>query len=260
MDKKTALMVLTVGLTLAVWAEKQPLERYQSIIDRQMFGPLPPDFDPEKLPSEVSRSGSAAAEKQLTKEQEVLQSAIRFSVINVERDGKTAVGFTDSSDPKAPVHYYLRVGESQNGWTVKEADPVRAMMTLVRESDGVEVELKLGDSSGKGAGKPGAAGGAAVGSASGERRPGLLGGSLRARRAAREQARQEAAQKSAAEAAEKEAAAKAAREAEKAEREAEREQQRQQLMAIQEELRKAREEKERQSQKSESEDGANDTE
>ena len=78
MDKKTALMVLTAGLALAVWAEKQPLERYQSIIDRQMFGPLPPDFDPEKLPSEVSRSGSAAAEKQLTKEQEVLQSAIRF--------------------------------------------------------------------------------------------------------------------------------------------------------------------------------------
>lgn len=252
-------LFLCVAVSVA-FAEKQPFDRYQTIIDRQMFGPLPPDFDPEKLPSEVSRSGLAAAEKQLTKEQEVLQSAIRFSVINVERDGKTAVGFTDSSDPKAPVHYYLRVGESQNGWTVKEADPVRAMMTLVRESDGVEVELKLGDSSGKGAGKSGAAGGAAVGSASGERRPGLLGGSLRARRAAREQARQEAAQKSAAEAAEKEAAAKAAREAEKAEREAEREQQRQQLMAIQEELRKAREEKERQSQKSESEDGANDTE
>ena len=249
MDKKTAMTILVAGLGLAVWAEKQPLERYQSIIDRQMFGPLPKDFDPEKLPSEVARSGSAAAERQLTKEQEVLQSAIRFSVINVERDGKTAVGFTDSSDPKAPVHYYLRVGETQNGWNVKEADPMQATMTLVRESDGVEVTLKLGDSSGKDSVKAGSAGAATVSAATapavGERRPGLLGagGSLRARRMQRQQEARAAAAKQQEEQAAKDAERQAQAEQEKQQREQERAEQRQQLLAIQEELKKVREQK-----------------
>jgi len=245
---KTSLALFVLTLSPVLLAEKQPIERYQSIIDRQMFGPLPKDFDPTKMPSEVTRSGSAAAERELTQEQEKLQSSIHFSVINVDHDGKAVVGFTDNSDPKAPVHYYLRAGESQNGWTVKEADPEQATMTVAK--DDIEVSLKLGDNSGKGGGKTAASAAPASATAGTGRRGGLggLGGSLRARRAARQQAAQEAAQKLAAEAAEKDAARQAQAEQEKAEREAEKEQQRQQLMAIQEELRKAREEKEKQRQ------------
>lgn len=249
---KTAVTILAVIFAAAAFAEKQPLSRYQSIIDRQMFGPLPKDFDPDKMPSEVARgSGSAAAERELTQEQEKLQSAVHFSVINVDHDGKAVVGFTDNSDPKAPVHYYMRVGEKQNGWEVREADPEHATMTIVK--DDVEVSLTLGDNSGKGGGKTSSAK-----SDSASPRPGLLGGSLRARRMARRQAEQEAAKKQAADAAAKEAERQAQAEQEKAEREAERAQQRQQLMAIQEELRKAREAK--QQQQAESGDGHNDAE
>lgn len=245
---KTAVTILAVILAAAAFAEKQPLSRYQSIIDRQMFGPLPKDFDPNKMPSEVTKGSGSASEKVLTQEQEKLQSAVHFSVINVDHDGKPVVGFTDNSDPKAPVHYYMRVGETQNGWTVREADPEDATMTIVK--DDVEVSLTLGDNSGKGGGKTSSA---RADSAS--PRPGLLGGSLRARRMARQQAAQEAAKKQAADAAAKEAERQAKADQEKAEREAERAQQRQQLMAIQEELRRVREEKERQKQ---AEDGDGD--
>ena len=97
---------LVVMLALALQAERQPFSRYQPIIDRQMFGELPADFDPEKMPSEVAKS-SAKGEAELTKEQEQIKSAIRFSSINITPSGETAVGFADNSDPKAPRHYYL---------------------------------------------------------------------------------------------------------------------------------------------------------
>ena len=246
-------LILTFSVTLAVatlWAERQPYERYQTIVDRQMFGPLPPGFDPTKSPAEVTRSSSSKDEKQLTKEQEKVKSAIRFSMINVTPDGKTAIGFTDNSDPKMPINYYLKVGEKRNGWEVKEADPEAASMTIVK--DGVEVSLSLGgDSSGKGgstqAAQP-AAGGSprAVGRGSS-----LLGGmgSLRGRRRMREQqaeaVRAEAAEKAKQEAAEQEAV----RAEEAAQRAAEREEQHKQLLQIQEELRKVREAKQQAGEK-----------
>jgi len=242
-DMKPVVMTFAVVAAMSAIAEKQPIERYQSIIDRQMFGPLPKDFDPTKMPSEVSRSGSAAAEQELTKEQEQLQSAIHFSVINVDSEGKAIVGFTDNSDPKAPKHHYMRVGESQDGWEVKEADPEHATMTVVK--DGVEVSLTLGDNSGKGGGKTSASG---KGDSAKTGLQGGIAGSLRARRAARMQAQREAEQKQAAEVAEKEAARQAQIEQEKAEREAERAQQQQQLQALADELRKAREERQKQAE------------
>ena len=94
---KFATAVLAAIAALAAAAERQPLERYQSIIDRQMFGALPNDFDPSKLPSEVQKS--SRSEKELTAEQEKLRSAIHFSVINVRSDGRVEVGFTDNTDP-----------------------------------------------------------------------------------------------------------------------------------------------------------------
>lgn len=235
-------------LAMVASAEKQPFERYQSILDRQMFGPLPPGFDPTKLPSEVQKS-SAAEERELTKEQEQLKSAIHFSVVNVAPDGKTEVGFTDNSDPKTPRHYFLKVGESRDGWTVKEADAETATMTIVK--DEIEVALSLGGNSASGAGTTSRVGGTqdrsqAAGTAGwmGSR---FSGGTLRARRMQRRQEEAAAKAQADAAAAEKEAQREAERQAqaeqEKAQREQERAEQRQQLLAIQEELKKVREAK-----------------
>ncbi|MBR2838340.1 MAG: hypothetical protein IKE55_06145, partial [Kiritimatiellae bacterium] len=152
--KHIAALALALS-ALAAQAGKQPLSRYQSIIDRQMFGELPAGFDPTKMPSEVARS-SGKQGQELTKEQEKLQSAIHFSAINVTPDGATAVGFTDNSNPKTPVHYYLKVGETRDGWKVTEADAKAATMTI--EKGDIEVSLSLGGNSGKGGGTTAKAG------------------------------------------------------------------------------------------------------
>ena len=264
---KLPLTIVFVGSVLSLFAERQPFERYQSIIDRSMFGRPPPGFDPTKPSSEVPKSDNKTqAELQA---QANIKTAIRFSAINVTPEGATAVGFTDSSDANNPVHYYLKVGESRNGWLVKDADPVKATMTIVK--DEVEVTLSIGgnsaqaDTSGKG-NMPRMAGGSGLLS----RRPGLATsqqpgtplGSLRGRRLLREQQRQA----DAAEAeAKKEAEAKRLEEArrreeeERAQRAAEREEQRTQLLQIQEELRKARAAREAAANRVE-EDGGNDVE
>ena len=205
------------------WAEKPPYDRYQSIVDRQMFGALPVGFDPTKLPSEVTKS----SQKELTKEQEQLKSAIRFSVINQTPDGQVAVGFTDNTDSKNPCHYYLKVGETRGGWLVKEADPETATMTIAKGE--IEVTLTIGGDSAKDAGATAKAGaakasdGIALQSASGRARSPLLRtlGGRRRERAAEAREREE----------------------ERQAREAEREEQRNQLLAIQSELKAMREKK-----------------
>ena len=266
--QKLFVSFAAVCAVAVAWAARQPYERYQSIVDRQMFGPLPPGFDPTKSPAEVAKSSSSsAAEKELTKEQEKIKSSIHFSMINVTPEGTTAIGFTDNSDPKAPVNYYLKVGEKRNGWEVKEADAEAATMTIAKGD--VEVSLSLGGDSSKDGGAKGAAPAAAAPAARsggfGARR-GLLGsggfggGSLRARRLQRQQeaAAQEA---EAAEKAKQQAEERRAEEDERRrEQQAEREEQRKQLLQIQEELRKAREErqnraKEQSAENSESTEG-----
>ena len=246
------VLVGAIALATDASAERQPYERYQSIVDRQMFGPLPVGFDPTKSPAEVSKSGSAAAEKELTKEQEKVKSAIRFSVINVTPQGETAIGFTDNSDPKAPVHYYLKVGESRGGWEVKEADAKAATMTIAK--DGVEVSLSLGGDSAKD-GKTQAAQPAATtaADAASKRRSPMLTtlGSRRRARQEREEADQLAAAKREEERKAREEERARREEEEKAQREAEREEQRRQLQQIQEELRKAREERQAQEREKE---------
>ena len=252
--KRTVSFLALLAAVTAV-AEKQPYDRYQSIVDRQMFGPLPPGFDPTKSPSEVQKS-SSQEEKQLTQEQEKLQSSIHFSVINVTPEGDTAVGFTDNSDPKAPVHYYLKVGEKRNGWEVKEADAAAATMTIAKGD--IEVSLSLGGNSAKDAGSTAKAGAQSNRPGPGAGlRSGLLGGSLRARRQQRLMEAKAAQEKEAAAKAEKEAERQAQAEQEKAQREAERAEQRQQLQAIQEELKRVREAKAKSEQSSDSEPNEN---
>ena len=243
---RTVLFLMCVSFLSVAFAEKQPIERYQSIVDRQMFGPLPPGFDPTKSPNEVQKS-SSKDERQLTQEQAKLQSSIHFSVINVASDGQPEVGFTDNSDPKAPKHYFLKVGESRDGWTVKDASAEDATMTIVK--DEIEVSLSLGGNSAKDGGTSKAGGAAANAATGGVRRPGLLGGgllgggSLRARRLQRQQAAAADAAKRQEEQAALEAERQAQAEAEKQRQDAERAEQRQQLLAIQEELKKVREAK-----------------
>lgn len=253
-----ALLAGVVALAMPADAERQPFDRYQSIVDRQMFGPLPPNFDPTKSPAEVSKGSGAAAEKELTKEQEKVKSAIRFSVINVTPNGETAIGFTDNSDPKAPKHYYLKEGESRDGWEVKEANAKEATMTIAK--DGVEVSLKLGgDSSKEGA----ATQAAQPAGAPGSRRSPMLGtlGSRRRARQEREAADQREAAKREAEAKAREEERARREEEDKAQRAAEREEQRRQLMQIQEELRKAREARQAAESESKSEgEASSDTE
>jgi len=246
----------------ALFAERQPYERYQSVVDRQMFGQPPPGFDPTKPPSEVSAKEEREKEQELTKEQEQVKSAIHFSMVNVTPAGDTAVGFTDNSDSKNPKHYYLKVGESRDGWTVKEADALKATMTIAKGE--IEVSLELGGNSASGGSTARSGGGAAprTGLNAFGGRPPMPGsrlgngangggasrglGSLRERRMLREQQRAEDAKAAAEKEAQREqerAAEKARQEQEKADREKEREEQRAQLMQIQEELRKAREER-----------------
>lgn len=150
--KLTIAILVAIAATLACFA-KQPFERYQSILDRQMFG-LPPDgFDPNKSPNDPSirAAKQGKEEKELAAEQQKLKSAIHFSVINLMPDGTTAVGFSDNSNPKEPKHYYLRVGESRDGWLVKEANAKTASMVIVKND--LEVALTIGDNSANGGGK-----------------------------------------------------------------------------------------------------------
>ena len=244
---KLLFFALVSAMAVEAVAGKQPFDRYQSIIDRQMFGTPPPGFDPGKMPSEVVKT----SQKELTREQAKLQSSVHFSVINVAADGTPAVGFSDNSNPKAPVHHYIKVGGESGGWKVLSADAAEKTMTI--QKDGVELTLKLGDNSGGGGGG-GAAAAPALASASALRTPrrsGLLGtlGSRRALRERQLREREEAEKK------EREAE-NARREQEKAEREQEKEEQRQQLRALQESLSQLRAEK----QKTEQSEGQNDAE
>lgn len=236
---------IAVLACLAASAERQPFERYQSLVDRQMFGQPPPGFDPTKPASAVTKT----EQRELSREQEVLKSSIHFSAINVTPDGATAVGFTDNSDPKAPAHYYLKVGEARNGWKVLEADPVKATMKIAK--DDVEVSLDLGANSASGGGSTARAGAQGAGAQGATRKPGIFGrgpmarglqggaaaadgssshpafGSLRERRAAREQEREAQAAK------------------EKAQRDAQFEEQRKALQSLKDELKAQREAAER---------------
>ena len=150
-NSKAFFFVASVAVAVACPAD-QPYERYQTIIDRKPFGPEPVNFDPEAAPGSAAANaaGSGAGEmtaEQRTAEEQQVAASVRVSMINVTPAGAVAVGFTDSS-AQPPENYYLIVGRSQNGWTVKNADPGTESVTL--EKGGIEVTVKLGESSGGG--------------------------------------------------------------------------------------------------------------
>ena len=238
---KGALALAGVFAMLAVLAETREFSRYQTILDRHPFGPEPPGFDPNVNPNEVSKSEVApgAAGVELTPEQEVLSKSLVFSVLNTEPDGTIFVGFSDVTDAKSPRHYYLAVGDSQDGWTVKEVDTENDSVIFVK--NGIELPLSLGSKS-----QP--SGGAKGKAASGGARSPLIGNAKPSSRAGRKQRKEmeaaaaEAEKAARAEEARKEEAEREAREAEeKAQREAEREQSRAQLLEMKEQIRRTQE-------------------
>ena len=259
---KTYQTLLFAFAILAAFAEGQPFDRYQTIIDRKPFGPEPVNFDPEAAPGMASAGGAMGAgemtPEQRTAEEQNLAAKVRVSILNVAPDGTVKVGFTDST-ANPPENYYLKVGGSQNGWTVKSAEPAAESVTL--EKGGVEVTLKLGEGTGgKGGTKAAAKGGAARrafmplggnrdGSGAGGASSPLaqLGGvaRLRHRRMEREAKKQEEAERKreADAAAKAEQAAREAREQEERQRQAEESaQQREELRQIREQVRREREE------------------
>ena len=145
---KTVLFFAVAMAAAAVHSAAQPFERYQSVIDRKPFGPEPVNFNPEAAPGSadaLAAAGGAMSEEQRTAEEQQLAASVRVSMINVTPSGSVAVGFTDNS--ANPVeNYYLAIGRSQNGWTVKSANPATETVELAK--DGVEVKVKLGETAG----------------------------------------------------------------------------------------------------------------
>ncbi len=146
--KYTIVILHAAALSVASLSAAQPFERYQTVIDRKPFGPEPVNFDPEAAPGSAAADAAAAGgmtQEQRSAEEKQLASNVRVSMINVTPSGSVAVGFTDNS-ANPPENYYLVAGRSQNGWTVKSVDPGTESVTL--EKDGIEVTVKLGETSG----------------------------------------------------------------------------------------------------------------
>ena len=229
--KRQTILMAALFAGLAACAERQPYSHYQTIVDRQMFGPLPEDFDPTKLPSEAKSSQKQRGKQaeNLTKEQEKLKSAVRFSVLNVTPGGAVKVGFTDNSDRKAPRNYYLGVGETRDGWVVKEADPDAATMTI--EKGEVEITLTIGGDSAKSEKATTRAGAANAARPGGPTRSRLLNTKGLTRKERRQRTEEELAELKKAQAEDEERRA-----AEKAEQDAKREEDKQSLQTMRTQL------------------------
>lgn len=137
------IFLAAVISSVAYADDARSFELYQPIIDKCLFGP-PPE-DPTVIPDKNSSSSDSDAktERQLSKEQEQLEKSVAVSALIQKPDGVVMVGFSDMSAKKSPVHYYLPVGESKDGWTVVAADVTTKKIML--EKDGVEIERTLGD-------------------------------------------------------------------------------------------------------------------
>ncbi|MBR4172254.1 MAG: hypothetical protein IKR48_11445 [Kiritimatiellae bacterium] len=121
-----------------------PIERYQSIMERLPFGPLPANFteDGEPPPDNEPDPVVIQTAEEIRKEQQELAKTIKMSCVNIAPGGDVMVGFTDSSE-NPPVNYYMAVGEGRKGWKVLDADYDKEWAQLVR--DEVMITVKLGE-------------------------------------------------------------------------------------------------------------------
>lgn len=113
-----------------------PFENYQIILDRMPFGRPPPAQSEIPLTPE-----EAAAQKAAAEEEKNLAKNVVLTCINMTPGGQIAVGFSVNVDKNAS-NYYLRSGESQDGWNILAANYGAETATLKKGS--VVITLQLG--------------------------------------------------------------------------------------------------------------------
>lgn len=116
-------------------------EKYQAIIDSNLFGPPPSEASLAAEKNAVSAKEAEKIEREMTKEQERLVKTVEVSAFHTTPEGVLKIGFSDSSNGKK-IPYYLAVGESKDGWLVVSADDGDKKVVL--KKDGIEVECVLG--------------------------------------------------------------------------------------------------------------------
>ena len=134
----------------AVEAVTDPgFERFKTVLDRMPFGRPPPGFNPDAPGGsgdgrqDPAAAAEAAAVAEASEAEQKIVSSVRVSMLNRTADGRVFVGFTDSSAQPAR-NYMLELGEKreQCEWQVVSADPDNRQVTLSK--GGVEVALKVG--------------------------------------------------------------------------------------------------------------------
>ncbi|MBO4286889.1 MAG: hypothetical protein J5985_01845 [Kiritimatiellae bacterium] len=120
------------------------IDRYQSILDRMPFGPLPPNFsengDPEPAPAMTEEELKTAEEVRV--EQQQLAKGVKVSCVNINPDGEVMVGFTDTNE-KPPINFYMAVGDERKGWSIVDADYDKEWAQL--KKDDIVITMKLGE-------------------------------------------------------------------------------------------------------------------
>ncbi len=143
----TFLMIVAAGVAMADDATDALPAKYRRVVDRFPFGEPPPGFDPMATMTN-ERGGAAAAaaaepEIPLTEQQEALQKTVVATAIVFDRlSGKPWLGFTDTSNPKAPKPHYVQMGAVEDGWRVVDVDMAKKTAKLAKGE--VEIEVEVG--------------------------------------------------------------------------------------------------------------------
>lgn len=116
-------------------------EKYQAIIDGNLFGPPPSEDSAAAEKNAVAAKEAEKIEREMSKEQERLVKTVEVSAFHTTPDGVLKIGFSDSSNGKK-IPYYLAVGESKDGWLVVSADEAEKKVSL--KKDGIDIECVLG--------------------------------------------------------------------------------------------------------------------
>lgn len=134
------LVLVVTLLSARIWAASLPaFSDYEVILLKKPFGDLGSyskvaTFDASQRDAEIQE----AQEKK-----EIQNLARQISLVAIIRTpkGDIAVGLVDRAE-KVAKSFYLRIGESDGGWTIKEADFAEETATI--EKGGLSFTLKLG--------------------------------------------------------------------------------------------------------------------
>lgn len=130
--------VLTV-CSAAFAAESPDFDHYRSILVRQMFGAVPPGFDPAN-PSGNKDLPQGLKPDELAREQSKLASTVQMHTFMHTPEGVLKIGFSDNS-AKPPKNYLLTEGEERDGWLVSSV--VASEQSAVIEKNGIAVKISM---------------------------------------------------------------------------------------------------------------------